>query len=166
MKQVDSKTVSNGKHGIVVIKKYQTALGQTVYTKEAHLYDNLPQSRQSASTAQPTQQMSLYNISSMPQSHMMVKEPEPNKYQVKLLIRQQPEATSIPQEVHKAKLMLDNERIGLLLSNPGFNDKISIGKALKIVRVLLEGKSTSEKIAKKFSVDQTFVDAIKACITA
>lgn len=43
MHLVDSQSVLNGKNGVVIIKKWQTVLGQTLYTKNFQPRDDAPQ---------------------------------------------------------------------------------------------------------------------------
>lgn len=97
MRFIESSSVPNGKKGIVIINKWQTILGQTIYTK----------------TFQPK------NISI--QSH------------------QSKETVSTPQ--------------------------LTIGKVLKIIEDLIDGKETSKNLSKKYKVDQLFVEQIGKYVT-
>ncbi|WP_035214763.1 ADP-ribosylglycohydrolase family protein [Desulfitobacterium hafniense] len=148
---VDSKNVPNGKYGIVIIRKWQTALGQTLYTKEAELYDNGPQSND---------QTTLYDFA----AH------SPSK--TKAIWSQMPSTApvqkSIPQNVALSKLkrqfVLDGDSIAALLGNPQFKKKITVGKMLKIVRALIESDEASDILAKQFEVEQSIVDLLKAYV--
>ena len=50
--------------------------------------------------------------------------------------------------------------ISELLGNPEFKMNITIGKVLKIIEDLVNGKETSARIAKKHKVEQLFVEQI------
>ena len=50
--------------------------------------------------------------------------------------------------------------ISELLGNPEFKMNITIGKVLKIIKDLIDGKETSQNISKKYKVDQLFVEQI------
>lgn len=51
-----------------------------------------------------------------------------------------------------------------LLNNPNFKQNITIGKVLKIIHFLMEGKASTPYVAKKFEVSKEFVEIIKSCI--
>lgn len=123
---IESSNVLNGKNGIVIINKWKTALGQTIYTK----------------TFQPK------NISV--QSHQSKKR------------------VSTPQQVmlnESKKFVLNLMDISELLGNPEFKTNITIGKVLKIIEDLINGKETSADLSKKYKVNQLFVEQIGKYIT-
>ncbi|MCI9272263.1 MAG: hypothetical protein HFH11_14255 [Dorea sp.] len=126
MRFIESSSVPNGKKGIVIINKWQTILGQTIYTK----------------TFQPK------NISI--QSH------------------QSKETVSTPQQVmtkESKKFVLNSMDISELLGNPEFKSNITIGKVLKIIEDLIDGKETSKNLSKKYKIDQLFVEQIGKYVT-
>ncbi len=52
-----------------------------------------------------------------------------------------------------------------LLGNSSFKTNITIGKVLKIIRDLIDGKETNKTIAKKYNVEQSFVEEIQKHVT-
>lgn len=55
--------------------------------------------------------------------------------------------------------------ISELLGNPEFKTNITIGKVLKIIEDLIDGKKTSKNLSKKYKVDQLFVEQIGKYVT-
>lgn len=126
MRFIGSSNAPNGKNGIVIINKWQTTLGQTIYTK----------------TFQPK------NISVHP-------------HQSKKLV------STLQQVIHNEskKFVLNLVDISELLGNPEFKTNITIGKVLKIIEDLINGKETSANLSKKYKVDQLFVEQIGKYVT-
>lgn len=122
MRLIGTKEVSNGTNGIVIIKKWQTALGQTLYTK----------------TFQPRE------ISKHSQ-----------QFEKQIPSRRQ----CTPKE--SKRFILNSIGILDLLENPNFKTNITVGKVLKIIGDLIDGKETNENIAKKYNVEQLLVEQIK-----
>lgn len=156
MRLVYSKNVPNGKYGFVIIKKWQTALGQTLYTKTFKPNDIKIQSHQ---LDQGTyQQSALYDI--VPQAQ--IKQHPKSTAQI-----QQTESTQLIIDTQKQsrKLVLTSVDISDLLSNPKFKTNITVGKVLKIIRSLIDGKKTSATIAKQFKVQQSVVEQINKYVS-
>jgi len=151
MRVIDSKSVPNGKNGIVIIKKWQTMLGQTLYTKVFQPNDHQPKSRQPDGQTQVFQQPTLYDLSAMPkqQSNPPVHETVPQ---------------TIEPQKSKPQFAMDEDAITMLLDNPKFKNSITIGKVLKIIHALMKGKDNSEVISKQFEVEQAMVDILKAYV--
>lgn len=81
---------------------------------------------------------------------------------------QSKETVSIPQHVmtkESKKFVLNLMDISELLGNPEFKTNITIGKALKIIEDLIDGKKTSKNLFKKYKVDQLFVEQIGKYVT-
>lgn len=55
--------------------------------------------------------------------------------------------------------------ISELLGNPEFKTNITIGKVLKIIEDLIDGKETSKNLSKKYKVDQLFIEQIGKYVT-
>lgn len=70
--------------------------------------------------------------------------------------------------MHKTQrqFVLDRNSIAALLGNAQFKNNITVGKVLKIIQALIEGKSTIESIAKKFEVELAMVELIKSHVTS
>lgn len=165
MRLVDSKNVPNGKYGFVIIRKWQTVLGQTLYTKDFQSNDNQLQFRQPDGQMQIPQQPTLYDLSAHPQSQSQPKDEREKPLPV--------QATGPAQELvrnivasHKPKrqFVLDGDSITALFDNPQFKEKITVGKVLKIVQALIEGNETIDALAKQFEVQEAMVNLIKAYV--
>lgn len=126
MRLIESKNALNGKNGIVIIKKWQTTLGQTLYTK----------------TFQPSE------VSKQPQ-----------QFDKQVPTHQQ----FSPKE--SKQFVLNLMSISDLLGNSSFKTNITIGKVLKIIRDLIDGKETNKTIAKKYNVEQSFVEELQKHVT-
>lgn len=141
MRFVDSKNVLNGKHGIVIINKWQTILGQTLYTK----------------TFRPNE------IQSQPINYVDMAPKAQAKHGSKpevfpLVNQNQQQNVSIQQQ--SRQFVLTSMAIDDLLNNPNFKTNITVGKVLKIIRSLMDGKKTSAAIAKQFNVELVVVEQI------
>lgn len=164
MRPVDSKDVSNGKCGIVIIRKWQTVLGQTLYMKEdtkkeATLFDNRLQSRQSDEQMQIPQQPTLYDLTTLPQP----RPDRPAQAQATAPVQETMQKTVAPQKA-QAQFVLDENAVTALLNNSQFKNTITVGKVLRIIQTLIEGTATSEGIAKQYDVEQAMVDLIRAYV--
>ena len=122
MRLIESKDALNGKNGIVVIKKWQTTLGQTLYTKNFQPREIPIQPQQSE------KQISSHQQSSPKESKQFV---------------------------------LNLRGISDLFENSAFKPNITIGKVLKIISNLIDDKETTKDIAKKYNVEQSFVEQIE-----
>lgn len=153
MRLLETRQARNGNHGIVAIKKWMTALGQTIYMKEFQPFEAEPHNRQDDSQTG----LVLYQQSSMT-------EPPP-----KIAEDQQPASGD---NAHKQtgarnseeKFILDIGGIKTLLDNPTFNKAITMGKVLKIIRELIESDKSLVEIAKQFKVNEEMVALIKKYI--
>lgn len=142
---IDSKSVSNGNHGVVIIKKWRTSLDQTLYTKSFHPNESQPQFYQ-----QPT----LYNLSK-PTTEVQTFSPSKSM-----------EKGSVSHVNNtKRQFILDNKSIKSLLNNPQFKQTITIGKILKIIQILIEGDEASDILAKKFQIEPAMINLIKDCMS-
>lgn len=147
---IDRRQVPNGKNGYVIITKWETTLGQTLYTKE---FDDRYKMRL------PEEQL----VSKM---HSTLKEPNP----VQLTIQQPADSTSM-QRARTSKgedqkqFNLSSKTIDTLLSDPKFKQNKTVGKTFKVIQALIKGKDLPETIAKQFDVDLAMVDLLKTCIT-
>ena len=148
MRPIDTRQAPNGKNGFVVITKWQTAFGQTIYTKEFD--DRRP-------THQPDGQMQL----EMQPSSNNSKPLQPTIQQSTVPDTQ---STTVQQAVEKKQFRLDSRVIDLLLSKPEFKQNKTVGKAFKVIQALIEGKDTPETIAKQFDIDLAMVKLLKACM--
>lgn len=150
VRRLESIKVQSGKYATVTIQKWKSALGQTFYTKDMQ--------RTSISSNDSTlpnillgQQVSLDKI--------MLEEESASDTQKGI-------TRKIVKNTHATdcKFVLSLTTITNLLNNPTFKQNITIGKVLKIIRFLMEEKSSSAYVAKKFEVSKEFVEIIESCI--
>lgn len=154
MRLIDTKEVPNGKRGIVMIKKWQTALGQTIYTKDLRLFNNWDQ--------QYTQNVGQMRFDMQP--NPVAQEPNPAKLATQLTpvpgTAQKPIA---PVEKQNC-FVLDYATINALLENPEFKNNITVGKVFKVVQAFLESEDSAADIARFFELDEVMVNLIRACV--
>ena len=144
MRIINTSTVQNGKYSIVNITKWESALGQTLYRKDVQKLDK-----------QTSHQSSLNDLIA---SHTTVQQPS----QLKSATPTQKPNFSV---TAKLQFVMDGDSIAKLLSDTQFKNNITIGKVMRIVQTLIEGKKTSEMIAKQYKVELAMVDLIKTHIT-
>ena len=154
MRHIDTKEVPNGKRGVVIIKKWQTALGQTIYTKGLRLFNNRDQ--------QHTQNVGQMHIDMQP--NLVAQEPKPQQLAVQPAPVPEPVQKSIAPEEKQKRFVLDSASIKTLLKNPEFKNNITVGKVLKVVQALLESEDSAADIARYFELDEVMVNLIRACV--
>ena len=154
MRLIDSRSVSNGKNGVVQIEKWETILGQTLYTKTFQSNDIQSQQLQINNQTQMHQQPTLFDMASQMQVKKTAVSPQiPTAGQ-----------QNIAEQKQSRQFVLNMASISDLLSNPKFKTNITVGKMLKIIRSLIENHETSTVIAKKYRVEQSIVELIDNCI--
>lgn len=159
MRKIGTMTIQSGKYAIVTITKWQSILGQTFYMKDMQKLDSQP--HRSEEQVQKAQQSTLYDLAARSQSQSKTEQQSLN--QVKSVVPAQRIT-----DMHKTQrqFVLDRNSIAALLGNAQFKNNITVGKVLKIIQALIEGKSTIESIAKKFEVELAMVELIKSHVTS
>lgn len=157
MKYVDSKSAPNGKHGMVIIEKWKTMLGQTLYIKSFHPNEGQAQPRQLNDQIQLNQQPTLFDITSQLQAKSVVNSDV-------LLQVTEPVQHSVPAQKTSRQFVLTSEAVVELLGNPKFKPNITVGKVLKIIKCLMDGTKNSVFVARQFNVDQSVVEQIEKYI--
>lgn len=147
---LEATEVQSGKYSTVTIQKWQTALGQTFYTKNMRQNCIFTDGNEVPGVL-PDRYVSLDKT-------IIQEESVPDT---------QKEATR--KSVQNAcladrRFILNSTAIMSLLNNPNFKQNITIGKVLKIIHFLMEGKASTPYVAKKFEVSKEFVEIIKSCI--
>ena len=147
---LEATEVQSGKYSTVTIQKWQTALGQTFYTKNIRQNCIFTDGNEVPGVL-PDQYASLDKT-------IIQEESVPDT---------QKEATR--KSVQNAcladrRFILNSTAVMSLLNNPNFKQNITIGKVLKIIHFLMEGKASTPCVAKKFEVSKEFVEIIKSCI--
>ncbi len=154
MRLIDTKEALNGKRGIVIIKKWQTALGQTIYTKDLRLFNNRDQ-QHTQDAGQMRFDMQSNPVAQKPKPPQLAIQPAPVPETV-----QKPIA---PVEKQK-RFVLDSATIKVLLENPEFKNNITVGKVFKVVQAFLESEDSAADIAWCFELDEVMVNLIRACV--
>ncbi|MDR1735754.1 MAG: ADP-ribosylglycohydrolase family protein [Oscillospiraceae bacterium] len=150
---VDIGHAPNGKHGVVQIKKWQTVLGQTFYTKNFHpFYNGLEQETKT------DEQMRLDTI---PMPAASDATPQTVVQQVTDVKNKK---RTIETQQRNSKFMLDSRIIESLLEKPAFKTNITIGKVLRIVLAFIEKNENVADVAKRFDLNEEMVKLIKMCI--
>lgn len=153
MRLLETRQARNGNHGIVAIKKWMTALGQTIYMKEFRPFEAEPHNRQDDSQTG----LVLYQQSSMTES------PSKIAGNQQLAGGDNAQKQTAARNIEE-KFILDTMIIKKLLDNSTFNKAITMGKVLKIIRELIESDKSLVEIAKQFKVNEEMVALIKKYI--
>jgi len=155
MRFIESKSVPNGKNGIVIIEKWQTILGQTLYTKTFQPKEISSQLHQFEKQMSAHQQVFSYSdLDSQMQN-------ESSLTSMTLPQITKPRQQNIAVSKESKQFVLNLIDISDLLDNPQFKTSITIGKTLKIIRSLIDGEEIRANIAKKYNVEQSFVEEIE-----
>ncbi|MHB8066200.1 MAG: ADP-ribosylglycohydrolase family protein, partial [Ruminiclostridium sp.] len=161
MRLVDSKSVPNGKYGIVIIEKWQTMLGQTLYTKDFKPNDTRQQSSQPGVEMKKPHQPTLYDLAD--QSKLKAEQQAAAQAKTKISAQEPVQGMLAPQNA-KRQFVLDSNAVAALLSNPQFKNNITVGKVMKIIQALLDGDKASDILAKQFEVEKAMIDLIKGFV--
>ena len=159
MRKTGTSTVHNGKHSVVTITKWKTALGQTLYTKNMQKLDNQPYHPED----QIPQKSPLYDLVAPSYSQSKTEQRLSSQIKMTTTFKKSEQGTSVMAKT-KRQLVLDNDSIAMLLEDARFKNNITIGKVLQIIQVLIEGKKTSEAVAKQFKVEVVMVELIKTYV--
>jgi len=147
MRKVSSTNIQGGNYAIVTITKWESALGQTLFTKEMERITS--------------QQVNVENQLSQ-QTTLFDKNTAIKHIDVPTI---KSEYTSIANLKGTRQFVLNSDNIILLQNDKRFNKNITIGKILKIVRALIEENSTSDTIANQFHVELAMVELVKSYLT-
>ncbi|MCL2703858.1 MAG: ADP-ribosylglycohydrolase family protein [Defluviitaleaceae bacterium] len=134
MRPIGKTTVKNGEYAIVTITKWQTALGQTLYTKEMQRLENQPYPSENQI---PLLHKSAASISIQTPAEL---------------------------EEQQGQFVLNTAVIDTLLNNSQFKKNITIGKVLKIIQALVKNNESVSAVARRFEVDEAMAELIKSCI--
>lgn len=147
---IEATEVQSGKYSTVTIQKWQTALGQTFYTKNMRQNCIFTDGNEVPGVL-PDQYVSLDKT-------IIQEESVPDTQ--KAATRKSIQNTRLADR----RFILNSTAVMSLLNNPDFKQNITIGKVLKIIHFLMEGKASTPYVAKKFEVSKEFVEIIKSCI--
>jgi ADP-ribosylglycohydrolase len=143
----DTLEVPNGKSGVVIITKWKTVLGQSIYTKDVQQIERKRQICQSESQIQ----LQLENIRTAETPELT----RQTSAQMSMII---PSQQSASQERTRQFIMNSNE-ITSLAGDP-LLQRITFSKALQIANEIFTGNESSETIAKQMEVEQAVVASI------
>jgi len=135
MRKISTETIPSGKNDVIIITKWQSALGQTMYIKDRKQNDN--KLHQSGNQMQLPLQLPTDNV------------------KLQTIIQKPPVAQELPEQ-----FVLKKDDVVSLLDNPSLQ-RITFRKVLQIVTALLERNETGASIAKQQEVEQATVDLIK-----
>ena len=147
---IEATEVQSGKYSTVTIQKWQTALGQTFYTKNMRQNCIFTDGNEVPGVL-PDQYVSLDKTIIQEESV-----PDTQKEATRKSIQNT--------RLADRRFILNSTAVMSLLNNPDFKQNITIGKVLKIIHFLMEGKASTPYVAKKFEVSKEFVEIIKSCI--
>lgn len=137
VRQIGSRQAPNGKNGIVVITKWQTVFGQTIYTKQ---FDDRHQTHQSDDQIQLKIPLTLCESNTVKQNSVTL------------------------QGSAERQFLLNSSNIETLFEKPDFKESITVGKVLKIIQALIEDKESIELISKRYKVDAEMIRLLKKCV--
>ena len=154
MRLVETRQAPNGNYGFVLIKKWRTVLGQTIYTKEFQPADNRPQPQ-----LQNNGQMRFDT-----QSQTAATEPKTQQSVTKQEAPLETKQKSVEAQNHERLFKLNTSIINALLEKPEFKSNITVGKFFKVIRAFLDGDEPVAEVAKRFGLDDGMVNLIKMCV--
>ena len=146
MRKTGMEVVNNGKYSIVTISKWQSVLGQTIYTKEMKLLND--ELRQQENQMNLPQQITLYNFD------------KPSQTEDRLIDK----ATDSRQATQKIFVLRLDEAVRLM-DNP-LLQRITFKKVLKILDAMFINSATNTEVAKRFNVDVELVNIIKKFLSS
>jgi hypothetical protein len=156
---IESYPALNSQNGDVVISKWRTEHGQTIFTKEfpPPVINNQPsqQNEQTLITQKPAQ----LDKSTKSQTLIESKSPKsnpPSKVKQKSLSTQK----------QLRYFALTGKDITNLLNNPHFQPTLTGGEVLKIILALFDGTKTITTIAKEFDVEEALVNLLSHYVTS
>lgn len=158
---VESKSVPNGKYGIVIIEKWQTMLGQTMYTKDFKPNDMTQQTNQSSVGTKKTHQATLSD--SEDRSKLKNEQQVAIQQQTKMP-EQEPTQEMFTSQKAKRQFVLESDDVTALLGNSHFKNSVTVGKVMKIIQTLIDSDKESSDLAKQYRVDIEMVDIIKSFV--
>ncbi|MDO9493273.1 ADP-ribosylglycohydrolase family protein [Acetobacterium sp.] len=158
---VESKSVPNGKYGIVIIEKWQTMLGQTMYTKDFKPNDMPQQTNQSSVGTKKTHQATLSD--SEDRSKLKNEQQVAIQQQTKMP-EQEPTQEMFTSQKAKRQFVLESDDVTALLGNSHFKNSVTVGKVMKIIQTLIDSDKESSDLAKQYRVDIEMVDIIKSFV--
>lgn len=132
MRLIESKKITNDNNYVILISKWKTSLGQTIYIKNIDFKE--------------ISNKYYECIGNIPLNH-----------KDKISLHQK----NITKLKDSKQFVLSLVDIVDLLDDPKFKKNITIGKVLKIIETLIDDKETTINIAKKFNVDKSFVEQIE-----
>lgn len=151
---IETHQAPNSKYGFVIIKKWLTVLGQTIYTKEF----------------QPNYVKPQPQLQGDGQKHFDT-QPQPATTELK---PQQPvdkSATSVenkrePYESrpHERQFILNASIVKALLDKPEFKSTITVGKVFKVIQAFVANDEQVADVAKRFDLDEGMVNLIKTYV--
>lgn len=158
---VESKSVPNGKYGIVIIEKWQTMLGQTMYTKDFKPNDMPQQTNQSSVRTKKTHQATLSD--SEDRSKLKNEQQVAIQQQTKMP-EQEPTQEMFTSQKAKRQFVLESDDVTALLGNSHFKNSVTVGKVMKIIQTLIDSDKESSDLAKQYRIDIEMVDIIKSFV--
>lgn len=147
---LEATEVKSGKYSTVTIQKWQTALGQTFYTKNV---------RQTCVCANGNEIPCAFPDQDTSFDKSIIQEesvPDTQKGATQRIIQNARTADR--------RFILNSTDVMSLLNNPNFKQNITIGKVLKIIYFLMEKKSSTSYVSKKFEVSKEVVEIIRSYI--
>lgn len=151
IRYVDSKQVPNGKRGFVVITRWKTVLGQTIYTKEFQPVDNRPLQR-----IKDDRQMRLDK-----QQQPITTETKSQQTTLQQATAVEPSQKPIEEKSHECQFTLNASIIKALLDKPEFKRNVTVGKVFKVILAFVENDEPVADVAKHFDLDEGMVKLLK-----
>lgn len=149
MRLVDTQSIANGKKGKVVIQKWETALGQTLYTKERIATSKKPAKDITGDQTKLFQTTVGYDSDQAGIATGLLKE-TPGK--------------CLSGKEDKMEFVLDEVVLIKIVNSCGFQNRITIGKVIDIIQKLLSSSASNKEIAKQYKVKEQMVELLKSCL--
>ncbi|MCL2045816.1 MAG: ADP-ribosylglycohydrolase family protein [Oscillospiraceae bacterium] len=154
MRLVDTREVPNVKLGIVYKKKWQTALGQTLYIKDFKQFDNQMHINRNSSTQMRLDMPSHTGTTATPTQ--LPTDPQ--------VLPSDKKQESVDTRERQKQFILNSTIIKTLFEKPEFKENITVGKVLKVIKALIETDDDITTVANHYKLDEAMIELIRACI--
>lgn len=151
MRLIDTKQASNGKYGFVIIKKWLTVLGQTIYIKEFQPIDNYPSQR--------TQEDRQIRLDILPQ--LVTYETKLQQTTLQQVATTESAQKTIEVKAHERQFSLNASIIKALLDKQEFRGNVTVGKVFKVIQAFIENDESVTEVAKRLGLDEGMVNLLK-----
>ena len=146
---METKQIHKDRNGAVAIEKWRTMLGQTIYIKEFQISDDVLSTAPNPSYIQKTMQQ-----------ESAVRDVRNSEHEISFSKAAEDMSTAFTGGSGKRKLVMDADDIRVLMEDPSVNERITLGKFLKIIQAFIKDEEPVPIIAQRFKVNEKMINSI------